>query len=93
MIRVIIERHIANSLAVHYDKAARATLQQAMQAHGFISGEALHNLADTDHRILIVTYRTLEDWQRWLASDERKRLMEAIQPMLQTDEKVTILAH
>lgn len=34
MIRVMIERHIADELIIHYDKAARETLQRAMQAHG-----------------------------------------------------------
>lgn len=93
MIRVIIERHIADDLAEHYDKAARATLQQAMSAHGFISGEALHNADDPNHRVVIVTYRTIQDWQRWHSSDERKEMMEAITPMLMSDEKVTILEH
>ncbi len=91
MIRVIIERHIADGLAEHYDKAARATLKEAMNAHGFISGEALHNSFDPNHRVVLATYRTVSDWQRWASSEERKEMMEAISPMLQTDEKITLL--
>lgn len=93
MIRVIIERHIADDLAEYYEKAARNTLQQAMNAHGFISGEALHNANDANHRYVIVTYRTIQDWQRWYGSAERKEMMEAIHPMLDRDEKITILQH
>jgi len=93
MIRVIIERHIADGLAEHYDKAARDTLQKAMQAHGFISGESLHNTYDENHRVVLATYRNISDWQRWAASRERKEMMEALMPMLQTDEKITILEH
>lgn len=93
MIRVIIERHIADDLAEHYEEAARNTLQQAMNAHGFISGEALHNANDANHRYVIVTYRTIQDWQHWYSSNERKEMMEAIHPMLETDEKITILEH
>ncbi len=93
MIRVMIERHIADELAMHYDKAARETLQLAMQAHGFISGEALRNAHDPNHRLVIATYRTLQDWQRWAGSSERLEMMSAINPMLETEEKVTIFEH
>ncbi len=93
MIRVIIERHIADDLAEHYEKAARETLQLAMQAHGFISGEALKNAYDPNHRVVIATYRTLQDWQRWSSSSERMEMMSAINPMLETEEKVTIYEH
>lgn len=93
MIKVIIERHIADDLGDHYEKAARTTLQKAMQAHGFISGEALRNIDDHNHRIVIATYRSLNDWERWLFSEERKEMMEQIRPMLSRDEKFTILEH
>ncbi|UTW01717.1 antibiotic biosynthesis monooxygenase [Amphritea atlantica] len=93
MIRVLIERHIADDLAEHYEKAARNTLQMAMQAHGFISGESLKNSNDPNHRVVMATFRTIQDWQRWHSSEERKQIMEAIMPMLETEEKVTILEH
>ncbi len=93
MIRVLIERHVADELGTHYDQAARETLQLAMQAHGFISGEALRNAHDTNHRIVIATYRTLQDWQRWAGSAERQEMMDRINPMLESEEKVTIFEH
>ena len=93
MIRVLIERHIADDLAEHYERAARNTLQQAMQAHGFLSGESLRNSNDSNHRVVIANFRTIQDWQRWYSSPERKAIMEAIMPMLETDEKITILEH
>lgn len=93
MIRVLIERHVAEELVEHYEKAARETLQMAMQAHGFISGEALRNAYNPNHRLVIATYRTLQDWQRWSSSPERLEMMATISPMLETEEKVTIFEH
>lgn len=93
MIRVLIERHIADGLIDHYEKAARDTLVRAMQAHGFISGEALHDIDDPEHRVILATYRTLADWQRWARSPDRQEMMAAIGPMLKTEEKITILEH
>ncbi|ANG63311.1 antibiotic biosynthesis monooxygenase [Marinobacterium aestuarii] len=93
MIRVLIERHIADDLADHYEQAARATLTEAMQAHGFISGEALHNSQDPNHRVVLATYRSIQDWQRWARSAERQEAMAVINPMLIREEKITILEH
>lgn len=93
MIKVIIERHIADELGEHYEKTARTTLQKAMQAHGFISGEAMRDIDDHNHRVVIATYRTADDWHRWLLSEERKEMMEQIRPMLDRDEKFTLLEH
>ncbi|WP_293267588.1 antibiotic biosynthesis monooxygenase family protein [Neptunomonas sp.] len=93
MIKVIIERHIADELGEHYEKAAKATLQKAMQAHGFISGEALRDSNDPNHRVVIANYRTINDWQHWLSSPERKEMMEQLKPMLDQEEKFTVLEH
>ena len=93
MIRVLIERHVAEELADHYDKAARETLRQAMNAHGFITGEALRNAHDPNHRVVIATYRTLQDWQRWASSHERAEMMATITPMLESEEKVSVFEH
>lgn len=93
MIKVIIERHIADGLAEHYEKAARSTLQEAMRVPGFISGEAMKNTDNPNHRVVIAVFRTLQDWQRWQSSDSRKLAMEALWPMLEREEKFTLLEH
>nr|WP_067289632.1 antibiotic biosynthesis monooxygenase [Marinobacterium profundum] len=93
MIRVLIERHIADDLASYYEQAARATLTEAMQAHGFISGEALHDIQNPNHRVVLATYRSIQDWQRWARSAERQEAMAVINPMLISDEKITLLEH
>ncbi len=93
MIKVMIERHIADDLAEHYHKAAGKTMQQAMQSRGFISGESLKNADAPNHRFVFATYRTEADWSIWYHSPERKAMMEILRPMLLDDEKITILEH
>ena len=58
-----------------------------------ISGETLRNAHDPNHRLVIATYRTLQDWQRWASSAERQEMMATITPMLETEEKVSIFEH
>lgn len=93
MIKVMIERQIAVDLADHYQQRAKSTLQTAMSSHGFISGESLQDLADSNHRIIFANYRTLQDWLRWHQSSERRDIMDQLRPMLVEDEKITIMEH
>lgn len=91
MIRVIIERHIAPTLEVPYERAARNTLQKAVDVSGFISGETLKNTTDPNHRVILSTWRSLQDWQRWFSSEERKEMLAEISPMLEREEHITAL--
>ena len=93
MIKVMIERHVAADLGPHYDRLSRETLQRAMQAPGFISGEILHNVADPNHRLVQATYRSVADWERWHNRPERREMMETLGPRLETEEKITIFEH
>ncbi|MCG8612275.1 MAG: antibiotic biosynthesis monooxygenase, partial [Pseudomonadales bacterium] len=78
MIRVIIERHIADTLEIPYEETARKTIQLAVQASGFVSGESLKNAFDPNHRVILSTWRSVQDWQRWSQSDERKAMLDQL---------------
>ncbi len=91
MIRVLIERHIAESLESAFEERSRKILQTAVAAQGFISGETLVDTHDSNHRITLSNWRTEQDWSRWYQSEERRELMAVVKPMMDQDEKVTIL--
>lgn len=91
MIRVLIERHIAESLESAYEQRSRQILQRAVGASGFISGETLANAHDPNHRFTLSNWRSEEDWDRWYNSAERKSMLSELTPMMDRDEKVTVL--
>lgn len=91
MIRVIIERFIAESLEANYEIIAKETLGEAIQAPGFISGESLKDVLNERHRVVLCNWRSLQDWQRWEGSAERKKMMDKINLMLETPEKISVL--
>ncbi|OZG73729.1 antibiotic biosynthesis monooxygenase [Hahella sp. CCB-MM4] len=93
MIRIIIERYVDNSLEEHYETAAKRILQGAVQAPGFISGESLRDMQDSTHRVLLSTWATVQHWQQWHSSPQRHALMAELAPMLEREEKVTLLDH
>ncbi|WP_372983194.1 antibiotic biosynthesis monooxygenase [Marinobacter sediminum] len=91
MIRVLIERHIAESLEDAYEQRARKVLQQAVSAPGFISGETLSDRHDPNHRITMANWRSEADWDRWFHSEERRELMSELVPMMDREEIITVL--
>ncbi len=93
MIRVLIERHIAESLESAYEERSRKVLQRAVSAPGFVSGETLVDSSDPNHRLTLANWRSEADWQRWHGSEERKSLMAELIPMMDRDEVITVLKH
>ncbi|MDX1589218.1 MAG: antibiotic biosynthesis monooxygenase family protein [Oleiphilaceae bacterium] len=93
MIRVIIERQIAETLEAAYEQRARSVLQQAVEVPGFISGESLKNSNNPNHRVILSTWRSAADWYRWYQSQERRSMMAELNPMLDGQERIMILEH
>lgn len=93
MIRVLIERHIAETLESAYEERSRRVLQNAVSASGFVSGETLVDTHDPNHRFTLSSWRSEADWQRWFQSEERRELMAELIPMMDRDEIITVLQH
>lgn len=93
MIRVLIERHIAESLEPAYEERSRKVLQSAVSAPGFVSGETLVDANDHNHRFTLANWRSETDWLRWKRSAERKALMAELIPMMDQEEVITVLKH
>jgi heme-degrading monooxygenase HmoA len=91
MIRVIIERFIAESLEANYEDTAKDILQKAIRSEGFISGESLKDTQNHRHRFIICNWRSITDWQKWEQSHERKEMMGKLNLMLEKEEKTTVL--
>ncbi|MEY8206092.1 MAG: antibiotic biosynthesis monooxygenase [Bermanella sp.] len=90
MIKVIIERNIADGLEGNYKGAIRSTLTSVLAAPGYISSESLTDIKQPNHKLIITNWTTLKDWQVWFASVERKHAIAEIAAILQGSEKITI---
>lgn len=91
MIKVIIERFIAEGLEVPYEKAIAELLTVMTRARGYISGESLVDARQTNHYVVIARWSDEDAWEEWFHSEGRKQILTAIAPFLQTDEKFTVL--
>ena len=91
MIRVIIERHIREGSFHDYLELIRRARKQASANDGFIAGELLQEKSNQNHAVIISSWENFEAWQEWQDSDDRKTVLEQMRPLLERDEKVTVL--
>ena len=91
MIKVVIERHIADGMDSTYEAAIKDTLRTILEAPGYISGANYKDANDDQHRVIITNWVSMDAWQRWKGSHDRQRVIGAIQPILKTQEKITVL--
>lgn len=91
MIKVIIERTIADGLEPNYHEAIRHTLKAVLDAPGYISSESLTDAHHPSHRVIITNWTSIAAWEQWHSSDARQQVIGEIAPILEGPEKVTIL--
>jgi quinol monooxygenase YgiN len=66
-----------------------ATTRQA----GYISGETLRRTDKPGETVVISTWETAEDWDRWMASQERSALQVKIDTLLGQKTEYKIYSH
>ncbi|MFZ2290554.1 MAG: antibiotic biosynthesis monooxygenase family protein [Halopseudomonas yangmingensis] len=91
MIKVLIERIIAEGLEQPYEEIARKVLQATLQSPGFISGESFRDIQRPNHRVIMVTWQNRHSWERWENSPERLEYISLFAAMLQEPERITLL--
>ena len=92
MIRVIIEREIAEGLEEYYEAAIANLLGAMAHAGGYLSGESLVDLQRPNHYVVVTRWADESAWNRWFHSAERQQLLDAIRPfLLNNEEKFTLL--
>jgi len=54
----------------------------ASKQPGYISGETMRHVKNPEEYLVISTWDSLEDWERWVASPPRKALQDQIDKLL-----------
>lgn len=91
MVRVLIERWLAEGEVHLLHESMRELRREALNVPGYVSGETLCDVADPTHYVVIATWRSIKEWQDWKASEVRTKVEERIRPLLMADEKFTVL--
>ncbi|NVJ49098.1 MAG: antibiotic biosynthesis monooxygenase [Gammaproteobacteria bacterium] len=91
MIRVIIERQLKPGCYDEYASIIRHAKKEASKMSGFMGGELYFDQQDNRRIFIIAAWNTLEHWQQWDNSEQRKSLTESLAPLMAGPEKVTVL--
>ncbi len=91
MIRVIIEREIAEGLEQFYEQAITGLLNELAISPGYVSGESLVDIRHPNRYVVITRWNSEESWNRWFHSSKRQQMLAEIRPFLLSDEKFTLL--
>ncbi len=79
----MVKVHITRQLLEGKTKAAFKVLNQiraaAMNQAGYVSGETLISHQDPRRLLIVSTWKSLENWNRWKDSPERKALVSHMQ--------------
>jgi heme-degrading monooxygenase HmoA len=91
MIRVIIEREVAEGLEEFYEAAIANLLGAMSNAGGYLSGESLADIHHPNRYVVVTRWVDEAAWNRWCGSSERQEMLDAISPFLLQEEKFTLL--
>ena len=77
-VKILITRSIQQKVAPVLRPLIIELRAHAMKQPGYISGETLKCIDRPGEYLVISTWQSLDDWNKWLASPERKILEDKI---------------
>jgi len=87
-VKILIHRQIKPGKEKEFSEAVRALRFKAMYAQGYISGETLRSVEDPSIHLVISTWKSIEDWNNWINTPERKAFQQKIDAILEEPTKI-----
>ncbi|MDY6836974.1 MAG: antibiotic biosynthesis monooxygenase family protein [Thermodesulfobacteriota bacterium] len=81
-VKVIIRRIVPEGRAQDLEPLLRELRTRATVQPGYISGETLQRIDKPDEYVVIGTWESIEDWNRWATSQERNEVQGRIDTLL-----------
>ncbi len=89
-VKILIKRSIGQKVASVVRPLIVELRTHAMRQPGYISGESLKCIDRPGEYLVISTWQSLDDWNKWLNSHERKILEDRIDSITGKDTEYTI---
>jgi heme-degrading monooxygenase HmoA len=91
MIKVMIDRHCQSGKESELKHLLIELRMEALQRHGYVSGETLREVDDPLNFIVISMWTTLEYWKAWDTARQRLAIEEMIDTLLIAPRQVRVL--
>jgi heme-degrading monooxygenase HmoA len=87
-VKILIQRKIKPGNEKELSEAVRDLRSKAAYAEGYISGETLCSIEDPSVHLVISTWKSIEDWNNWFNTPERKAFQEKMDAILEEPTKI-----
>ena len=77
-VKVLIKRKCPKDKERELFRSIKEIRRRVPQQSGYISGEYLKSIDETNEIVTISSWFSLEDWQTWFESEERKEIQSKI---------------
>jgi len=81
-VKILIKRRLPLDKGQAMIELARQLRILAMQQEGYISGETLRRIDNPEEFLVISSWQSFENWEKWLSSRQRKELQSKIDTLL-----------
>ena len=88
-IKIIIKRNVPKGKEAELLPLLVKLRSLATAQPGYISGETLRNVDDPEDYLVISTWQSVDDWNRWLSNKQRAEIQEKIDTLLGKETKYT----
>lgn len=81
-VKIIIKRIVPEEKVKYLTPLLKQLRAFATNQSGYISGETLKRMDNPGEYLVISTWQSVEDWDRWILSEERKAVQNKIDVLL-----------
>ena len=89
-VKILIKRTIPRERETELMPLLKQLRNLGVNQSGYISGETLKNINNTNEIMVISTWQSAEQWQAWVQNEKRKEIQDQIEFILagETDYNV-----
>ena len=81
-VKILIKRKVAEIQSGDLSRLLTRMRVLTMSQDGYVTGETLKRLDKAEECLVISTWRSADDWRRWVLSDQRREIQEQIDALL-----------
>lgn len=81
-VKILIKRYVPENRIRDLMPFFKQLRSMAAQQEGYISGETLRRIDRPGQYLVISTWRSSDDWRRWVLSKQRKEVQDLIDSAL-----------
>ena len=92
-IKIVIKRMVPKNKETSLLPLIKALRIATTRQDGYISGETMQRIDQPGETVVVSTWETAEDWNRWLKDPERIQLQDKIDALLGKETEYQMYTH